>query len=123
MTWFKHNINWFGPTVAMFLLLAGAIIGIAADVLPRPARASDVEELSRITQEKFDRVADTLQNMAEIQTTGMINSEIRSRQQEVRTIRRDYSDRGGRISQESQIAIDTFNDEIEELRWQRDNPQ
>lgn len=122
MKWFIENIKWFGPTVAMFILLGGTIVGIAADVIPRPARASDLEELVRTTQENFDKLTRTVQKVAEIQATATINSEIAIKQAEIRAIQRDYR-QGEVLSRDSQITIDTLKDEIEDLRWQRDNPQ
>lgn len=106
----------------MFILLGGTIVGIAADVIPRPARASDLEELVRTTQENFDKLTRTVQKVAEIQATATINSEIAIKQAEIRAIQRDYR-QGEVLSRDSQITIDTLKDEIEDLRWQRDNPQ
>lgn len=104
----------------MFILLGGTVVGIAADVIPRPAKASDLEALDKKTQANFDKMTGAIQTLAETLATAAIASEISNKQSEIRAIKRDYS-QGETLSRESQIAIDILNDEIEDLRWQREN--
>ena len=108
MNWLKNNIKFMLSVAALLSFIAG----VAVDIIPMPAKASDL-----------DKLANTVQQLADIQVESAINYEIRIKQSEVRAIRRDYSREGGVISQDSQIAIDTLLDEIDELRWQRDNPR
>ncbi len=104
----EENIKFITSVIAIITLVGG----IAADIIPMPALASDL-----------DRLASTVQRLADIQVESAINYEIRIKQSEIRAIRRDYSGTGEEIPQTSQIAIDTLADEIDELRWQRDNPR
>lgn len=117
MGWFRRNIKWFGPTVAMFVMLSGLVAG----KIPVPAKASDLEALDKKTQANFDKMTSAIQTLAEIQATAAIDSEISNKQSEIRAIKRDFASKHESVSQESQIIIDTLDDEVEELRWQRDN--
>ena len=114
--WFWANLGRIGALFA----LVGVIGGYAAAILPMPAKASDLEALAKSTQEKFDTMTSAIQKLAELQATATINQEIRIKKSEIRTIRRDYP---GAVPRDSQITIDMLIDEIDELRWQRDNPQ
>lgn len=114
--WLWENL---GRIVSLCALVA-VIGGYAAAIFPMPAKASDLEALAKSTQEKFDTMTSAIQQLAEIQTTATINQEITIKQSEIRTIRRDYP---GDVPRDSQITIDMLIDEIDELRWQRDNPQ
>ena len=106
--WLRENIKFMLAVIALISFIGG----IAADIIPRPALASDL-----------DKLASTVQKLADIQVESAINYEIRIKQSEIRAIRRDYSRGDVMVSQDSQIAIDTLLDEIDELRWQRDNPK
>lgn len=108
MNWLRENIKFMLSVIALF----SCVVGIATDIIPMPALSSDL-----------DKLAATVQQLADIQVESAINYEIRIKQSEIRAIRRDYSREEGLISQDSQIAIDTLLDEIDELRWRRDNPR
>lgn len=106
--WLRENIKFTLSVITLFTLVSG----MAVNLIPMPAKASDL-----------DKLANTVQQLADIQVESAINYEIRIKQSEIRAIKRDYSREEGSISQDSQIAIDTLFDEIDELRWRRDNPR
>jgi len=106
--WLKENVKFALTVVTLFSLVGG----MAVDLIPMPAKASDL-----------DKLANTVQQLADIQVQSAFNNQIRDKQSEIRAIKRDYSMQRKPLSQDSQITIDTLLDDIEELRWQRDNPR
>ena len=103
--WLWENVRFTISVLTLFSVLGG----FAADLIPMPALASDL-----------DKLANTVQQLADIQVESAINYEIRIKQQEIRAIKRDYSRQGQGVSADGQITIDTLTDEIDELRWERD---
>lgn len=101
MNWFKKNIKWFGPTVALF-------VGIAAfmgDLIPMPASAADLNKL-----------VETVQADREYQEKKSRGHEIKHLQDQVANIRLQFMANGRQLSPEALFYIQEKETEIENIR-------
>lgn len=101
MEWLKKNIKFMLSVIALFSFLSG----VAVDIIPMPAKAADL-----------DKLAATVQQLAELQIKSTKNAEIREKRAEIRAIERTFDSHGKPVSGESQRAIRKLREEIEDLK-------
>ena len=108
MNWFRDNIKWFGPTVAMFM----ALVYFAGDFMPMPAKAADLYQLAEIVQQTNDSV----QELKEQQEKNESNHNIKHLQNEIANIRLQFIALGKQLSPEAIFYITEKETEIENIR-------
>ncbi len=108
MNWFKKNIKWFGPTVAMFILVSGFI----APYIQLPASAADL-----------DRLVDTVQQMQDDRVEEKMGREedkkdhsIKHLQNQIANVRLQFMSNGRPLSPEATFYIQEKETEIENIR-------
>jgi hypothetical protein len=101
MNWFKKNIKWFGPTVAMFIL----VLGFIAPYIQLPASAADL-----------DRLVGTVQQMQDNRIEDKKDHQIKHLQDQIANVRLQFMSNGRPLSPEALFYIQEKETEIENIR-------